>query len=45
MVYDVTKFFNDHPGGPQVILEHAGKDASETFEAANHPDSAKRDMK
>ena len=23
-VYDVTKFLEDHPGGPEIMLEHAG---------------------
>jgi hypothetical protein len=23
-VYDVTKFLEDHPGGPDIMLEHAG---------------------
>lgn len=25
MVYDVTKYLNDHPGGPEVMLDYAGK--------------------
>ena len=24
-VYDVTSYLNDHPGGPEVMLEYAGK--------------------
>jgi hypothetical protein len=24
-VYDVTKYLNDHPGGPEIMLEFAGK--------------------
>jgi cytochrome b involved in lipid metabolism len=27
-VYNVTKFLDDHPGGPETILEHAGKDCT-----------------
>lgn len=23
-VYDVTKYLNDHPGGPEIILDLAG---------------------
>lgn len=23
-VYDVTKYLNDHPGGPEIMLEFAG---------------------
>lgn len=32
-VYDVTTFFDDHPGGGEVFLEHAGGDASSAFHA------------
>ena len=42
-VYDVTKFLNDHPGGDDLILEHAGKDVAEIMKDANeheHSDSA-----
>lgn len=31
-VYDVTKYMPEHPGGPQWILDWAGKDATEAFE-------------
>jgi cytochrome b involved in lipid metabolism len=24
-VYDVTKYLNDHPGGPEIMMEFAGK--------------------
>ena len=24
MVYDVTKYLNDHPGGPEIMMEFAG---------------------
>lgn len=27
-VYDVTDFLPDHPGGTQIILKYAGKDAT-----------------
>ncbi|KAI5285605.1 fatty acid alpha-hydroxylase [Ascosphaera acerosa] len=27
-VYDVTEFLEDHPGGQELILEHAGKDVA-----------------
>ncbi|CAE7162401.1 apdG, partial [Symbiodinium pilosum] len=30
-VYDVTKFAAVHPGGTQLLLEYAGKDATEDF--------------
>lgn len=35
-VYDLTKFFRTHPGGPDIIVEYAGKDATERFEQAQH---------
>ena len=31
-VYDVSQFMEEHPGGKDIILEYAGKDASEAFE-------------
>ncbi|KAI6162304.1 FMN-dependent dehydrogenase-domain-containing protein [Pisolithus thermaeus] len=30
-VYDVTDFIFNHPGGPQVIMDYAGKDATTAF--------------
>ena len=31
-VYDVTEFLEDHPGGPDLILDVAGKDATNDYE-------------
>ncbi|KAK4504854.1 hypothetical protein PRZ48_002817 [Zasmidium cellare] len=31
-VYDITPFLDDHPGGGDLILEHAGKDVKEAME-------------
>ena len=31
-VYDVTKFLDDHPGGEEVLIEHAAQHATEAFE-------------
>lgn len=27
-VYDLTEFIPEHPGGPQIIIKYAGKDAT-----------------
>src|ERR1043165_3439301 len=35
-VYDLTKFLPEHPGGTRVILNQAGKDATEAFDPI-HP--------
>ncbi|OMP03666.1 hypothetical protein COLO4_10275 [Corchorus olitorius] len=43
MVYDLTKFLEDHPGGDEVLLSATGKDATDDFEDVGHSDSA-RDM-
>ena len=44
-VYDVTKFMDEHPGGEEVLLEQAGKNASEIFEDVSHSADAKETMK
>ena len=31
-VYDITDFLEDHPGGGDLILQHAGKDVKEAME-------------
>lgn len=40
-VYDVTKYLNDHPGGPEIMLEFAGKDANSMFEDIGHSTEAR----
>jgi flavocytochrome c len=32
VVMDLTNWVNDHPGGPQALFSHMGRDASEEFE-------------
>ncbi|XP_047546119.1 cytochrome b5-like [Vanessa atalanta] len=44
-VYDVTPFLDDHPGGHEVLLNVAGKDASEDFDDVGHSSDAKDMMK
>ncbi|XP_046964787.1 cytochrome b5-like [Vanessa cardui] len=41
VVYDVTRFLEDHPGGVEVLLDNAGKDASRCFRDVGHSDDAK----
>lgn len=36
-VYDVTKFIPEHPGGAKVILQLAGKDATEEYDPIHPP--------
>ncbi|XP_030766124.1 cytochrome b5 isoform X1 [Sitophilus oryzae] len=43
-IYDVTAFLNEHPGGEEVLLEQAGKDASEAFEDVGHSSDAREMM-
>jgi len=35
-VYDVTRFLRKHPGGEDIILEHAGRDATSAFIEKGH---------
>lgn len=41
LVYDITKYLEDHPGGTAVLVEVAGADASEAFEEIGHSDEAR----
>lgn len=43
-VYDVTAFLNEHPGGEEVLLEQAGKVATEPFEDVGHSTDAREMM-
>ncbi|XP_048131730.1 cytochrome b5-like isoform X1 [Rhodamnia argentea] len=44
LVYDVTKFMEDHPGGDEVLLSSTGKDATDDFEDVGHSSSARAMM-
>ncbi|XP_055933278.1 cytochrome b5-like isoform X2 [Argiope bruennichi] len=45
-VYDVTKFLEEHPGGPDILLDWAGQeDATDAFEDAGHSLDAREQMK
>lgn len=39
-VYDVTKFLKEHPGGEEVLVELAGKDATKCFDDIGHTTEA-----
>ena len=40
-VYSVGSFLAEHPGGPEVIEERAGADATSAFEDIGHSASAR----
>ncbi|ETV73180.1 hypothetical protein H257_11992 [Aphanomyces astaci] len=42
-IFDITAFLDEHPGGPEVLVDLAGKDAHEEFEGVGHSKTA-RDM-
>lgn len=39
-VFDVTPLLTLHPGGAEVLLEHAGRDATSAFQGFGHDDAA-----
>lgn len=43
-VYDVTKFSDEHPGGPEPLMDWAGKDATDAFEDVGHSSDARKLM-
>lgn len=44
VVYNVTEFLGEHPGGAAVLRRYAGKDASQAFHKARHSMKAKMMM-
>eukprot|EP00438_Fugacium_kawagutii_P035789 Skav200797 [mRNA] locus=scaffold370:102209:106506:+ [translate_table: standard] len=45
LVYDVSNFMQEHPGGAQLLEDVAGQDASLEFEDALHSDAARKEEK
>ncbi|XP_023941553.1 uncharacterized protein LOC112048299 [Bicyclus anynana] len=39
-VYDFTTFLDEHPGGDEIMLEYAGRDASTAFRSSGHSSMA-----
>ena len=45
MVYDVTEYLEQHPGGSEVMMEVMGKYADDMFEDIGHSTEARHVMK
>mmetsp|Transcript_487 Transcript_487/g.692 ORF Transcript_487/g.692 Transcript_487/m.692 type:complete len:123 (-) Transcript_487:301-669(-) len=43
-VYNVTQFKDDHPGGPEIMLDNSGQDATEAFEEVFHSETARKQV-
>ena len=41
-IYDITPFLNIHPGSPDTLMVHSGKDATAFFEDMSHSMGARR---
>jgi cytochrome b involved in lipid metabolism len=41
VVYDITPFLSEHPGGPNVVTNLAGDDITEAFNDQGHSENAK----
>lgn len=41
LVYDVTEFLDEHPGGGDLLVQVAGKDATSDFEDIGHSNHAR----
>uniref|UniRef100_A0A1I8GH37 Cytochrome b5 heme-binding domain-containing protein n=1 Tax=Macrostomum lignano TaxID=282301 RepID=A0A1I8GH37_9PLAT len=44
LVYDVTEFLKQHPGGAEVLLENAGADCTEAFKDTGHSGAARQQL-
>ncbi|KAF8807536.1 hypothetical protein BYT27DRAFT_7165315 [Phlegmacium glaucopus] len=43
-VYDVTEFLPEHPGGAEIILKYAGRDATSVYEPIHPPDALEKNL-
>ena len=41
-IYDLTFFLSSHPGSPETVMAHAGKEATAFFDGMNHSFGARR---
>jgi isopentenyl diphosphate isomerase/L-lactate dehydrogenase-like FMN-dependent dehydrogenase len=44
-VYDVTEFLPSHPGGPKIILQLGGQDATEAYDPVHPPGTLEENLK
>lgn len=44
-VYDISRFLEKHPGGDIILMDYAGKDATEVFLNQGHSKKAKKMLK
>ncbi|KAH7161596.1 putative mitochondrial cytochrome b2 [Dactylonectria macrodidyma] len=44
-VYDMTEFAPEHPGGPEIIYQFAGRDASDEYNSIHAPSLIQKSLK
>ncbi|KAM0787975.1 hypothetical protein ACM66B_006177 [Microbotryomycetes sp. NB124-2] len=44
-VYNIAKFLDEHPGGDEVLMGEAGRDATDAFEDVGHSEEARALLK
>ncbi|CAG7837115.1 unnamed protein product [Allacma fusca] len=44
-IYDVSSFLTEHPGGDEIMLEYAGRDATLAFRSVGHSNMAESLLK
>lgn len=40
IVYNITSYLEEHPGGAEILVETAGTDATEAFDDVGHSERA-----